>query len=80
MYLRGAQLDSISFFVTPHLAEAKRNLPTAGYMEKTLKNLWERQHTIMTMIMMMIKAAAIIMITILSVFNLQQNITSLTFK
>jgi hypothetical protein len=34
MYLRGAQLDSVSFFVTPHLAEAKRNLPTAGYMEK----------------------------------------------
>jgi hypothetical protein len=24
MYLRGAQLDSISFFVTPHMAEAKK--------------------------------------------------------
>jgi hypothetical protein len=75
-------LDStrISFFVTPHLEGAKRNLPRAGYMAKTLKNLWDRQHAIMTMIMMMITTAAIIMSMTLSLFNLQQNVISLTFK
>lgn len=80
MYLRGAQLDPILFFVTPHLTEAKRNLPSACYMAKTLKNLRDRQHTIMTMIMVIITAAAaIIMIMTLSAFSLQQNVTSLTF-
>lgn len=64
MYLRGAQLDSISFFVT----EAKRNIPSAGYMAETLQNLWDRQHTIITMIIM--TTAAMIMIRTVSVFSL----------
>ena len=79
MYLRGAQLDSILFFVTPHLTEAKRNLPSACYTAKTLKNLRDRQHTIMTIIMVIITAAAIVVIMTLSAFTLQQNVTSLTF-
>jgi hypothetical protein len=78
MYLRGAQLDFISFFVAPRLAEANRNIPSAGYKAKTLQNLWNRQHTIITMMIM--TAAAMIMIMTLSVFSLQQNVTSLTFE
>jgi hypothetical protein len=54
-------------------------------MAKTLKNLWDRQHTITTtttmmMMMMITAAAAMIMIMALSFFSLQQNVISLTFK
>ena len=74
-------MDSISFFVTPHLREANEHTKCRLYA-KILKNFWNRQHTILTMIMMMITAAtaAIIMIMALSAFTLQQNVTSLTFK